>query len=194
MEIAGWLQRLLPKVEPLGRGADCWVAHVKMRTPAHHPPLYWLGRALDSVEELGALDLIRARLLATHGPETCAGSSEQDQRAQDVLTEACALAWAAEQLGPPRLEEVAGGERFVVHVPSLDAYLAPRRLRQARSPEALLRDLTAHASGAASELPAARGAHLLRRSQPQHGPLRRRRWLPRRADGAGARGAEAPGR
>ena len=157
MEIAGWLQRLLPKIEPYGRRDGCWVAHVKMRTPAHHPPLHWLGRALDAAERVGAIDLIRARSLAAHGAEACEGWSEQDQRLQDVLTETCALAWAADQLGAPQPVEIEAGGRLLVHVPSLGACLAPRRMRPARTLELLLQQVQQHVAAAATDLPKARG-------------------------------------
>lgn len=157
MEVGDWFQRLLPKVEAYGHGSECLVATLKTRTAAHNPPLYWLGRALDAVEAGGALDRVRARLLAAHGAGTCSGPpGDEDQRAQDALTEACAYAWAGEYLGPPQFVEADGGERLLVHVPSVDAYLAPRRLRPDRQIEALLRQVQQHAEGAAADLPEGR--------------------------------------
>ena len=157
MEIAGWLQRLLPKIESYGRYDGCWVAHVKTRTPAHNPPLHWLGRALDAAESVGAIDLLRARSLAAHGAEACAGGSEQDQRLQDVLTEACAMAWTAQHLGAPQPVEVGAGGLLLVHAPSVDARLAPRRVRPARTLELLLQQVQEHVAAAATDLPEARG-------------------------------------
>ena len=166
MEIAGWLERLLPEVRAYDPSDGCWVAHMKLLTPDHHPPLYWLGRALDSVEAAGTIDPVRAWLLAAHGPAACEGWSERDERAQDVLTAACALAWAGEHLGPAEPVEVDGGERLLVRVPSLDVCLAPRRMWPARpqrvqppprTPEALLRQLDAYVTEAASDLDGARG-------------------------------------
>ena len=157
MEIAGWLQRLLPSVRSLGPADGCWVAYAKTQTPAHHPPFYWLGRALDAVEAAGMLDAVASRLLAAHGPEACEGWGERDEAAQDALSVACALAWVARELGPPQLVETDGGPRPLVHVPSLGVCLAPRRLRPARSMEALLEQLAARAEQAAADLPQARG-------------------------------------
>ena len=153
MEIAGWLQRLLPDVEPVGDG-PCWVAWAKTRTPEHHPPFYWLGRALDAVEDAGATEMVGARLLAAHGPGRCPGWSEQDERAQDVLSEACALAWVSQHLG--RAEPVPAGDgRLLLHVPAIEACVAPRRLWPARTLEALLDRLGEQAAGAAADLDAA---------------------------------------
>jgi len=185
MEIADWLERLLPEARGRGEEDGCWVAHMKARTPAHHPPLYWLGRALDAVEEAGAIDAMRGWLLAAHGAASCAGWSEQDQRAQDVLTAACALAWAAEHLGPPEPVEVNGGERLLVRVPSLDVSLAPRRLwappGPARmppmpptpAPQTLLSQLSAYAAEAASDLAPARGRILYVDLNLHRGPYAR---------------------
>ena len=156
MDINAWLQRLLPKVEPYGWRESCWVAHVKTRTSEHHPPLYWLGRALDAVEAGGGLDGLRARLLEAHGAEACPGWSEQDQRAQDVLSGACAFAWAAEQLGAPELVE-RDGRAPLLRVDAVDACVAPRRLRPVRSLEQLLKQVAEGVAAASSELPPARG-------------------------------------
>jgi len=157
MEIAGWLHRLLPKVESYGWGEGCWVAHTKMRTAEHHPPYHWLGRALDAVEAAGVIDRIRAALLKAHGANTCEGWSERDERAQDVLTAACAYAWAGERLGQPLFVEAESSGLLLVRVPSIDAWLAPRRLWPARTMESLLRQLASHAVEAASELGDGRG-------------------------------------
>lgn len=167
MEIGPWLQRLLPRVEaygargprpdPYGRASTCWISAVKVRTPEHNPPLYWLGRALDAVDAGGALEQFRERLVGAHGRGTCAGQSEQDQRAQDALVEACAYAWAAEHLGAPQFVPDRDGDRMLVRVPDVDAWLAPRRLSPAQTLETLLRQIVQHASAAGSELPAASG-------------------------------------
>lgn len=157
MEIANWLQRLLPKVQSRGEQDACWVAHMKARTPEHHPPLYWLGRALDVVDKTGSIDVVSRALFTVHGPVVCGGWSEQDQRAQDVLTSACALAWVSQHLGNPELVEVDAGERLLVLVPSLDVLVVPRRLwappgpaqmPPIHTPDALLRQIGEYAAAA----------------------------------------------
>lgn len=167
MEIGPWLQRLFPRVEAYGTGgtrpdpygwaSTCWISAVKVRTPEHNPPLYWLGRALDAVDAGGAMEQFRERLVGAHGRGTCPGQSKQDQRAQDVLAEACAYAWASERLGAPQFVPGSEGEHMLVRVPEADAWLAPRRLSPAQTMDGLLRQIAQHAAAAGSELPAASG-------------------------------------
>lgn len=158
--IGEWLHLLLPNIEPLRWPDGCWVAQVMTRSPEHHPPLYWLGRALDEVEALGLGELLASRLLAAHGAEACAGWTEEDQRAQDVLSEACALAWTCQHLGRPELlvlQEATGdgpeATRTSIRVPALEAQLAPVRLRSARAMEQLFAQVQAAMEQAAHDLP-----------------------------------------
>jgi len=135
-EVGEWLHVLLPNVDPLPWPDGCWVGHVKTRSAEHHPPLYWLGRALDAVGAAGKTEHLSERLLAAHGPEACTGFGEEDERAQDVLTDACAFAWAREHLGT--IEPGGGGEGPTwLRVASADAYVMPRRLRPVRTMEQL---------------------------------------------------------
>lgn len=152
MEISDWLQRLLPGIEPGGRHDGCWIAQIMARSVEHNPPLHWLGRALDSVEAAGATGRIGDRLRDLHGPHACEGWTAEDERAQDVLTEACAIAWAAQQLGPPELSEA--GDRLLVHVPSVDAHIAPRRLWPVRTLEEMVQLTGEQVEAAAADLPA----------------------------------------
>ena len=161
MEIAAWLDRMMPEVAPAPWPDACWPALVKTRSPEHHPPLYWLGRALDEADRAGAIDALTTRLLAAHGPEACDGWSEQDQRAQDVLSAACALAWCNVHLGPTELTQAAGGGRTLLRVASLDACVAPRRLRPERTMEQLLEQLRGQASDAACDIPEDAGGRIL---------------------------------
>ncbi|MDP6606405.1 MAG: hypothetical protein QF664_09140 [Dehalococcoidia bacterium] len=140
MEISDWLQRIVPDVQSQDWRDGCWLGHIKIRSAAHHPPLHWLGRALDAVDAAGALDTVTQRIVRAHGPEACEGWSEGDQHAQDALTEACAIAWAAERLGPPQPVD-AGGGRLLVRVPSVDAVVAPRRQWPVRSLDDLLKQI-----------------------------------------------------
>ncbi len=151
MEISGWLQRVLPQIEPGGRHAGCWIAQIMARSVEHNPPLHWLGRAFDRVDDAGATERIGERLRELHGPRACEGWTAEDERAQDVLTEACAIAWAAEHLGPPALSEA--GDRLLVHVPPLDACVAPRRLWPVRTLEEMVRLTGEQVEAAAADLP-----------------------------------------
>src|SRR5690606_27671611 len=101
-------ERFFPRIPPDPWGEQCWVGYMKTRTAEHNPPVYWLGRALDAAGECGAADLLAARLLAVHGEQPCGAWDERDERVQDVLSEACAYAWAAAHLGPPAFD--ADGE------------------------------------------------------------------------------------
>lgn len=151
MEISGWLQRMLPQIEPGGWREGCWIAQIMARPVEHNPPLHWLGRAFDSVDAAGVSGRIGDRLRAQHGPQACEGWTDEDERAQDVLTEACAIAWAAQQLGPPELSEA--GERLLVHVPSVDACVAPRRLWPVRTLEEMVQLTGEQIEAAAADLP-----------------------------------------
>lgn len=153
-EIGAWLHVLLPDVDPLPWPDGCWVGHLKTRSAEHHPPLYWLGRALDAAAAAGWTDRLGERLRAAHGPEACSGLGEEDERAQDVLTEACALAWAQAHLGA--VEAGGDGEAPAwLRVASTDAYVMPRRLRPARTMEQLFAQVAAAMEQGACDLPAA---------------------------------------
>jgi hypothetical protein len=162
-EMAGWLEHYFPAIEPASWGDDrCWIAFMKTREPEHNPPFYWLGRALDAVDEGDAGAVFRARLEAAHGVTSCGGDFERDQRAQDVLSEACAYAWAAAQLGPPVVETAEAGaslERDAVrlHVPAHDAYIAPVRLWPVQTLTDVVRQIAARAEEAGRRLPRSPG-------------------------------------
>jgi hypothetical protein len=155
--IAAWLQAMLPDIAPVRDPDACWVAGVKTRTPEHHPPLYWLGRALDETARLGLAEAIAALVQQAHGTRACAGWSQEDQRLQDVLTEACATAWTFEHLGPAVRSTVAldrpGDEQPLFHVTHLDAWVAPRRMWPVRTMDQLLRQAGARIEEAAAAMP-----------------------------------------
>jgi hypothetical protein len=159
VEIAGWLDQFFPRIPPMHGTDACWLSLMKTRSSEHNPPLYWLGRALDTVDEGGAIDALTARLRLAHGVNACAGWSEHDQLVQDVLTEASAFAWAAAHLGPPRFEPIAEtpDAAMLVHVPAHDAYVAPSRLWPVRSLDELLQALRADITSADARMPAAAG-------------------------------------
>lgn len=160
MEIGPWLERLFPSIEAIEWGQSCWIAGTKPRGPEHNPPLYWLGRALDAVEAGGAIEALGARLLAAHADRECDGFSEQDQRVQDVLSDACAYAWTAEHLGRPAFASRTGDDGAsldVLEAPLHDAVVAPHRLWPVRTMTELVALLERHAAAAACAIPPAQG-------------------------------------
>jgi len=150
------LRGLFPGIEPYPWHDGCWLAMVMARSPEHHPPLYWLGRALDEVAAAGLLDEIVEHIEAVHGSDACAGWTQQDERTQDVLTEACAAAWSHVALSPLAVEHVAANEGdsggAVLAVPGLGVRIAPRRLRPARTLDDVVRQVQRLASEAARDL------------------------------------------
>lgn len=163
MEMAAWLDHYFPAITFSGWSEDaCWLGLMKTRQSEHNPPFYWLGRALDAIAEAGAGEAYGRRLVAAHGAEPCGAAADRDQRAQDVLSEACAFAWAVAHLGPPRFEAAAAGAALDqgpvrLYVPAHDVYVAPARLRAQRSMEQVIGAIAAEAARAAVTLPPARG-------------------------------------
>ena len=177
MGLPARLDRLFPAIaaQPLrGPGTSaghCWIALAKSQGEEHHPPFYWLGRALDAVDDSADVARFTARLVAAHGAERCAGDG--DEAVQDVCSEASAFAWAAAHLGPPRFEPAVEGAsieagRLRIHVAAHDAYVLPVRLRPAPGAEplrrgvhppdaAIARAAADHVREAAALLPPARG-------------------------------------
>lgn len=157
---AVWLQAMLPEIAPEPTPEACWVAFAKTRSPEHHPPMYWLGRALDEVARTGLAEAVAARVRSAHGARACAGWSEADQALQDVLSEVCATAWTQEHLGPVERVEVSverpGEVATLLHIPGLDAWVAPRRMWPVRTIDQLLKQAAARFQEAASAMP--RGA------------------------------------
>ena len=160
-EMAAWLHDFFPNIAPSMSGDACWIAWMLTREAEHNPPFYWLGRALDAAAEGGVTEVFRARLLAAHGADSCRGRGDRDHRAQDVLTEACGYAWTAAHLGPPVLEPVdeRGLEEGAlrIHVPSHDAYVAPRRVWPQRTMTEVMQAVGSLAEAAALALPPAPG-------------------------------------
>jgi hypothetical protein len=177
MALPARLDHLFPGISPQalsGPGTSaghCWIALAKSQGEEHHPPFYWLGRALDAVDASEDATRFMARLAVAHGPERC--DSDLDERIQDVCSEACAFAWAGTHLGPPRFEAAVEGAtleagRLRIRIEAHDAYVLPARLRPPlgtlpaprgmRSPdEAIARAAAEHVREAAMLLPPARG-------------------------------------
>ncbi|MFN8638301.1 MAG: hypothetical protein U0360_02320 [Dehalococcoidia bacterium] len=152
-----WLHAIFPEIPAEMDRDACWIAFAKTRTPEHHPPIYWLGRALDELARAGLAEAVGARIREAHGPRACAGWSEADQLLQDALTEACATAWVREHLGAtersaPAVDKPGAGVPML-HVPHLDAWVVPRRLWPVRTMEQLLRQTGARFEEAATVLP-----------------------------------------
>jgi len=156
VDIGPWLDRIFPEVAPDPRPENpSWVARIKTRTPEHNPPLFWLGRALDIVEEHGALEVFAARARAALvSPRRATWESEQ--AIEDVFSEACAFAWAAEHLGRPEFIKEPGGTMCIA-VPDHDAVIAARRLHPQESLEDVLETVARLAVDAAADLPTAAG-------------------------------------
>jgi len=157
-EMADWLQTLLPGIPPAGwHGDPCWLAFMMTRESEHNPPFYWLGRALDEVEAAGALDTVRSRLHAAHRDEPCEGRGDLDEQAQDVLSEACAFAWAVTRLGPAAFEAASSDDPahapVRVAVAAHTAYVIPRRLRPVNSLQRVMQGIAEQAAAAARLLP-----------------------------------------
>jgi hypothetical protein len=156
VDIGPWLDRIFPDVAPDPRpGGPSWVARIKTRGPEHNPPLFWLGRALDIVEEHDAIEAFseRARGALVHPNRA---SWETEQHMEDIFSEACAFAWAAQHLGAPRFVEEPGGAMCIA-VPEHDAVVATRRLHPQESLEGVIGAVAGFASEADDALPAAAG-------------------------------------
>lgn len=160
--MAEWLQHYLPAIPPeFGEGLACWVARMKTRSAEHNPPFYWLGRALDIVAEHGAVEVVRARLEYAHGAGACDGG-ERDDRAQRVLSEACAFGWVSTHLGAPVIEPAAldtpiEAGRIRLAVPSHNIHVLPARLRRTPREDEMAANVAEEAQAAAALLPAAGG-------------------------------------
>ena len=162
--MADWLREVFPDIAPSdGWGGDpCWVAFMMTRDAEHNPPFYWLGRALDVVEAVGAAALFGERLRAAHGAYSCEGAADRDERVQDVLTEACAFAWATEHLGVVDVDPAVAGATeeagpIVLRVPAANTWVAPRRLRGVATMERLMYQVAGVTEEVGQALPEERG-------------------------------------
>lgn len=171
-EVAGHLGDLFPGIAPSWRrGADpCWIAWALAQSAEHNPPMYWLGRAFDSLREQPAdtRDEINSRLGAAHGAHSCGGHGVEDAALQDRLTEVCALAWAADRLGPaeviPRVRVDAAGAALTLGIArpqiqnaansGLSTVVVPCRLQPTRSVDEVMRQVATRADEAATVLAA----------------------------------------
>jgi hypothetical protein len=159
-EVAERLRGHVPEIAPsYGWGGDpCWLAWALTQSAEHNPPFYWLGRAFDIADAEGAGDLFGERLRIAHGTQSCEGRGEADERAQDVLTEVCAYAWATVSLGDVTVEPASEGAEVTsgpvrLHVPNAGTWVAPRRLRPQRTLEQVMYQVGALAEDAARSLP-----------------------------------------
>ncbi|MEX2446678.1 MAG: hypothetical protein WD734_04995, partial [Dehalococcoidia bacterium] len=143
----------------------CWIGRMKGNTPEHNPPFYWLGLALDAVAGRADAAAYGRRLVAAHGAAACGGREDldhRDDRAQAVLSEACAFAWTAEHLGDAKFEPATEGATLEqgalrLRVAPQDIHVAPARLGRVRSREDLVASATDEVRLAAALLPADAG-------------------------------------
>lgn len=166
-EASDWLREQFPEVAPsYGWGGDpCWLAWGLTQTAEHNPPFYWLGRALQRVDDVGRMDLFGERMRAAHGAGSCRAMGDRDDRLQDVLTEVCAFAWAAEHIAVPEVEPAAEGASPSVgpirlRVPDAregEALIAPRRLQPQNTLERVLYQVAGVTEDAARSVEGATG-------------------------------------
>lgn len=154
-EPSEWLREQFPEIAPsFGWGGDpCWLAWSLTQTSEHNPPMYWLGRALQLVDEAGRMDLFGQRLRAAHGAASCQATGDRDDRLQDVLTEVSAFAWTAEHLAAPEVEPAAEGANESIgpvqlRVPGSNALVLPRRLHPQNSLERVMYEVAGVAESA----------------------------------------------
>lgn len=155
-EMAEWLQTLLPGIAPAGWGGEsCWLAFMMTRESEHNPPFYWLGAALDEVDRAGAIEVVRSRLVAVHGADACKSRGSADERAQDVLSEAGAYAWAATRLGSATFETVGedGAAPVRIAIAEHGVYVLPRRLWPVNSLQRVMASIAEQTAAAAQLLP-----------------------------------------
>ena len=163
MQMGPWLRHYLPAIPPeFGNDVPCWIARMQTRPIEHNPPFYWIGRALDIVAASGAEDTLRARLLAAHGNAVCEPRTPNDDRAQAVLSEACAFAWTHTHIGTPRIEVATEGgaiERDPVrlHVADHGTDVVPLRLRPGASGGEVFDDVEALTAEASARMSGGRG-------------------------------------
>lgn len=153
--MAAWLQEYFPAIAPADwnwAGANCWIAFMMTREAEHNPPFYWLARALDIVASHDAFEFFQSRLVAVHGAGECEGGTPEDQRAQDVLSAACAFAWTVEHLGAPRLDD--GEHGLLLTVEAHATTVAARRLWPVQRMDQLLQLLGEYTGEAMADLPA----------------------------------------
>lgn len=152
MDIGPWLNRIFPEIKPDPRpDGSSWVALIKTRTPEHNPPLFWLGKAIDVIEEYGQYDLFenRARTALVSPNQT---TWESEQRIEDIFSEACAFAWAARNLGEPKFIVNPSGS-ICISVPEHEVLVAHRRIHPQRNLETLITSVTQLTTEADEELP-----------------------------------------
>jgi hypothetical protein len=117
--------------------------------------LFWLGRALDVVEEAGQIDeFIKMAREALGDPS--AYDWDTEQRVQDVFSQACAFAWSAAHIGLPEFSAAADGSAMIA-VPAHDAMVAPRRIHPPESMDEILSAIAGFVEEAGAALPAAEG-------------------------------------
>jgi len=155
MDIGAWFELIFPEITADPRPGTPFPAHIKTRGPEHNPPLFWLGRALDAVEQAGQIDgFIEMTHEALGDPS--AYDWDTEQRVQDVFSQACAFAWSAAHLGPPEFSSAADGTPTIL-VPAHDAVVAPRRIHPQESMDEILSEIAGFVEEAGEALPEAAG-------------------------------------
>jgi hypothetical protein len=155
MDIGPWLERIYPEIQADSRPGTPFPAHIKTRGPEHNPPLFWLGRALDAVEEGGQIDRFIEMAREALG-DPGAYDWDAEQRVQDVFSQACAFAWSAAHLGPPEFSAAADGSAMI-SVAAHDAVVAPRRIHPQESMDETLEAIAGFVEESGAALPAAAG-------------------------------------
>ena len=163
MQMGPWLRHFFPAIPPEpGNDVMCWIARMQTRPIEHNPPFYWIGRALNIVADAGAEETLAARLLAAHGNAVCEPRTPNDDRAQGVLSEACAFAWTHTHIGTPSIELATPGgaldrDPVRLHVADVDTHVAPLRLKVGASGGEVTDDIAQLTSTALERFSGTRG-------------------------------------
>ena len=99
------LNDVFPGITNISAAEECWIAQAIWRQP---PQFDVFSEALEEVERWGELLPFETRLKREH-PLDRPHNPQYDARARDILTEACAFAWASyRRLGIPRFSDCEG--------------------------------------------------------------------------------------
>ena len=103
--LSDFLSDAFPGINDTSTADECWVAKAIL---SQHQALDVFSEALEEVERLGELLSFETKRKREH-PLDPAHNPQYDARARDILTEACAFAWASYRgLGIPRFSDCEG--------------------------------------------------------------------------------------